>query len=540
MKKILLFLTATLLATLAGCTTDRDPVIEPEEQRGPISFTLNVPQLKTRAANTDFTISRIDLLICDAEERVLQKAATVHDGAGKYTAQVIYSGDPRIVHLIANYDWAEWDGNLIGKDAREVLAGISTNQFTAWKRIELPGGITMQQPFGTDPIELICNMAKFTLTVESGLTDVSFAIYNYDRGTIATFNPRAAGDGHAFAEDVITVPHDVQLAVPTDTDFKPMTGGAFFTFERENSTAGVNYSCMIIKGTYNGTVTYYKIDFVGGTPEVRQNILRNHSYHITVAGISNIGHPDIASAIAAAADNTNFSLDPSLEIYPSITDGTRKLEVDKNLIVITDNSQSANFTATYSVNNGGTWTEDNSKLGTPTIEPVSGYEAAVTNVTINTTTGEVTVTKNPLPASGELRSKIKIPVDYWDSGIHVQLYRSVIVLVRPAYVMTATASTVPATQNAVMTVTLTLPDNFPTRLLPLEVRFKTDNFYPHGDNPMRYDYDGGPVYIYTLPDAYTPGTPINNIKFKSNKAASAETIVVSAPYCAPVNMAVTN
>lgn len=538
MKKIRLFITAVLLAALAGCTTDRDPVVEPGAQTGTISFTLNAPQLKTRAANADFTINRIDLLICDGEERVLQKATTAHDGAGKYTAQVVYSNEPRIVHFVANYDWAGWDDNLIGKDAREVLAGISTMQFTAWKRMDLPGGITVQQPFGTDPIELICNMAKFTLTVENNLTDVWFAIYNYDRGTIATFNPRAAGDVHAFEEGVITVPHDVQFAVPTDDDFKPMTGGAFFTFERENSKAGADYSCMIIKGTYSGTETYYKIDIVDAA-DARQDILRNHSYHITIAGVSNIGHPDIASAIASAADNTNFSLDPSLEVYPSITDGTRKLEVDKNLIVITDDTQSANFTATYSVKSGSTWSVDNSKLGTPTIEPVDGYEAAVTGASINTTTGEVTVTKNSVPASDELRSKIKIPVDYMDGSVHVQLYRSVTVLVRPAYIMTATATTVPTTQNAVMTATLTLPATFLKRLLPLEVRFKTNNFYPHDDNPMRYDYDGGPVYIYTIPETYKPGMAIT-LKFKSNKNVSAETIMVSAPYFASVNMAVSN
>lgn len=538
MKKILFYvLMLALGGVVAGCNSDNEPVVDLTSQSGPISFTLNAPQLKTRAANTDFIISSIDLLICDGEERVLQKASTTSDGAGKYTAQVVYSNEPRIVHFIANYDWAGWDdATHLGKDAGEVLAGISTDKFTAWKRIELANGITQQTPFGTTPIELICNMAKFTLSVESGLTDVSFAIYNYDRGTIATFNPRATGDGHAFEEDIITIPAGVQMKVPTPADFQPMTDGAVFAFERDNASAGANYSCMIIKGKYEGADTYYKIDIVD-TEEIRQDIVRNHSYHITINGVSNIGHPDIASAINSAADNTNFSLDPSLEIYPSITDGMRKLEVDRNFIAITNASQSANFTATYSVRSGSTWNTENNRMSVE-VKPIAGYGAAVSNASINTTTGEVSVTTNAIPASGELRSKVEVKVDYMDGSTSVKLYRSVTVVVRPAFTLEAAqVGTVPAIQKSVMNAKIKLPQAFPTELLPLEIRFKTNNFYPHDDNKMRFTVeDGVPVYIYT---AYEKGVDID-LKFLSNRANSAETIIVTADYFNQVNMAISN
>lgn len=545
MKKLRLYIATAcllplLLAAGGGCAKVDEPAPTQEETKT-ISFSIDAPQLNTRSTNTDFTIQRIDLLICDEEERVLQKASTVKDG-DKYRAQVVYSTEKRIVHFIANYDWEGWnDTTHLGKDAREVLAGISTDKFTAWKRVVLNNGITEQEPFGTTPIELICNMAKFTLSVTtSALTNVSFAIYNYDKGTIATFNPRAVGDGHYFEEGIITVPANATLKTPTATDFVPMATGAIFTPERENSKATSDYSCMLIKGTFNGQQTYYKIDIVNSM-EVRQDIVRNNSYVVEISSVTNIGHPDIASALASAADNTNFSLDESLEVYPSITDGTRKLEVDKNFIVITNDSESANFTATYSVKSGANWTVENHRLKSPaTILPVAGFEPSVTSATVNLASGLVTVNKNSVPASGELRSKVQVVVDYLDAGHRVKLYRSVMVIVRAPYVMEAwQVGTVARTQKSQMDAKIKLPANFPKELLPLNVKFKTNNFYPHADNPMRFTVqDQTPVYIYTIPDTYVPGTDLP-LKFVSNRANSAETIVVSASSCNSVNMAIT-
>ena len=48
--------------------------------------------------------------------------------------------------------------------------------------------------------------------------------------------------------------------------------------------------------------------------------------------------------------------------------------------------------------------------------------------------------------------------------------------------------------------------------------------------------DGIPVYIYT---AYEKGVDID-LKFLSNRANSAETIVVTADYFNPVNMVISN
>src|SRR3712207_3991342 len=148
MKKLLSYIPLLLLAMAQGCSSGEEPAVQPPSPQGAISFTIRAPQIPPSRSGGDFTINRIDLLVCDDAERILEKASTVHNGSGTYTAQVTYSNDPRIVHFIANYDWTGWNDELIGKDAREALAGISTTQFTAWKRIELSGGITQQQPFG--------------------------------------------------------------------------------------------------------------------------------------------------------------------------------------------------------------------------------------------------------------------------------------------------------------------------------------------------------------------------------------------------------
>lgn len=532
MKKITLYIALLCLAALQACSVNDEPMPEPQAAQGTIVFKINKPQLKTRA-NTDFSIQSIVLLVCDDNERILQKATTA-ESADTYTAQVVYSNQKRIVHFIANYDWSDWSDEYVGKDAREVLAGVSTNQFTAWKRIELPAGITGQTPFGTDPIELICNMAKFTLDVKKDLTDVSFAIYNYDRGTIATFNPRSGGTNlHKFEEGVITVPHDVQLKVPTPVDFVPMAN-AIFTFERDNATAIEDYSCIIIRGKYEGTETYYKVDIVNSENK-RVDISRNHSYNITISGVNNLGHTSIAAAIASAADNTNFSLDPSLEVFPVIADGMRKLQVDRNFIVVTDASHSANFKATYSVRSGSEWNVDNTKISVAH-EEVEGFNPSVNSVSFDSSTGIVTVDTKPLNGK-TLCSKVMVKVEYQDGLAAVNLYRAVKVISRPAFVLTAEQiGTVIKTQKAVMNAKVEIPTDFPEELLPIGLRFKTNNFFPHPDNPMRLTIeDETPVYIYTVTNV-----GVHNLKFLSNRANSAETIEVTANYFAPVNMEISN
>lgn len=523
MKTLKFYIGLLLFTMIIGCTSDKDELVEPI-QKG-ISFNIHTIQLSTRA-NSDFTIGTIDLLICNEQEEILQKVRAVGSGSSYTATAVIHSPEKRIVHFIANYNSWDSDANIIGKDAREVLAGITTTDFVAWKRIELTNGIVNTTPFsGFEPIELICNMACFTLQVD-GLTNVSFAIYNYDRGTITTFNPQT----YKFQENLITIPAKVEMKIPTIGDFVNAKVGAsgtpsekFFTFERRNSKSATNYSCMIVKGDLSGTTYYYKIDLIDNN-DVRQDIIRNYSYNMVISRVDKTGSSSITAAINGAAANINFTLDENMEIYPSITDGLHKLEVNNNLIVVTDASQTANFKATYSKKNGSTWETVSGKFQNPVIKPIDGYAPAVSSASIDNN-GNVTVNIKSL-SSEEKQSKIQISVN--DGG--KKFYRTVNIVIREAYILNIVDTNKNSGQGSEQTVTLQIPSDFPKEKLPINLHFKTNDYFPHKDTPMRFTSVGGtPVYIYTIPETYNPGENLT-LKFRSNKEDSNESVEISATY----------
>ncbi|MDR1202813.1 MAG: hypothetical protein LBL58_14460, partial [Tannerellaceae bacterium] len=76
----------------------------------------------------------------------------------------------------------------------------------------------------------------------------------------------------------------------------------------ESDTLKGNYkpAFLILKGTYYGDDTYYKIDFTNNDKFVP--ILRNHSYVINIAGVRAPGYATLGEAEAAPVSNLNHSL----------------------------------------------------------------------------------------------------------------------------------------------------------------------------------------------------------------------------------------
>ncbi|MDO4695664.1 MAG: hypothetical protein Q4A53_02830 [Porphyromonas sp.] len=521
--KILWLLALSVLIVACRYADDHDPINGEEMQE--ISFSLDGDESSLRVEGAaPFTINTVDLLICDEDGMIIKKVTAVKQTT-KYKVKVTKTGKKRIVHFLINYDWAQWAGiELKGKDSREILPASNTSKTdnpVAWQTKTLNNGFIGTDPLGTAPIQVLPAMAQIRVIRgydSSVLTQDKYSVYNYKYATVAPFNTLT----RQFDTGVITVPSDETLVFGSEQSL----GTTVYTPERKNIEASANYSCVILEGIYNGKKTYYKIDIVDDQGN-RVNLERNKLYTLTIGTISSAGASTKQEALAGAAANTNFSQDAALEVYPSITDGKHKLEVDKNFIFVTTEG-TAKFKATYSEKaNGGTFQTDNSKIKEPRVLPVAGYEPAIINLT-KSADGEVNMTLKPM-SDKELRSRVEVYVDHKNAaGENVRIYRSVIVVVSKPFTQVLPNVVAQRIQKALITLEGGLPSSFPSQLLPTDISFTTENFYPHESNPMTLSIEGGkPVYTYHIPDSYKPGSALP-LKFHSNKSDNAETIQISA------------
>ena len=529
MTRVLYFVIWSLLFCLEACTPHREREVHPDmpADYGEISFSVAGSLSQMRAAG-DPSLDRIDMIIADADHRILERAIATQRGTS-YHASVHLSREKRFVHFLAGFDDSLWSDDFLGKDVREVLPRLSTDKSTAWSMVQVES-LLGKSPF-KEPIVLVRNQPLVLVTVANpgNYKDMSYSIYNLDRGTLCAFDPTSK----AFVHGAVTVPPNAELRIPTDNDFVPADGTIpLSTFERVNSVAGKDYSCILLRGkSLSGSYRYFKID-IEDEHGHRPDLIRGRRYHVKIKGIDGDGHGSILEAIHAAADNTNISLDEALDIYPSISDGQHKLEVDRTLLLVTKRHGSKiSFMADYHYKTGDVWHRDLTRLKQPRVTGVEGYLPAVKSATLDPSTGRVTCVPESLPEVGEKRSLVTVYADYMERNLPIRIYRKVLVVLTSTYRFSANAKPVERRQGAPLSISFSIPASFPKRLLPQEIGFVTHNFYPDASNPMRFTVkDGTPMYIYTInPGEYLPGK-VFVVRFRSNRRGSAERIFLSSPY----------
>lgn len=119
----------------------------------------------------------------------------------------------------------------------------------------------------------------------------------------------------------------------TENNPDPYTSDAKYVYERTHDDKLPTY--IIIKGTWGGKATYYKVDIVkkgsantnGYTPDQYYHILRNFAYNIVIDAVNGEGYESAEQAAAEAASN-NISASVTLQPLANISDGTSRLFVN--------------------------------------------------------------------------------------------------------------------------------------------------------------------------------------------------------------------
>lgn len=507
------------MLSLGGCMQDDMQLPQTIEQEGDdvtVRFSVNIPEYKTVHTRANGGVNDLFLLVFDDNGNfIARRQATLSDQTetgGKFTASLPSSTSHRNVHFVSNYDWAGFnDQYAVGINEASIVALMSTSNVAFWSRVELTNGIS-STTFSGQTVELLRNQSKISVTNEANnFTYEGFTIHNKpSAGTVAPFST-ATG---LFTEGVITEPSGVGLLTAQTSD---ISTSEKYLFERKNANAS-NITTVIVKGKYEGQTYYYKIDLIDADKN-RYDIQRNYHYVVKIKTVTRAGYTIFNDALTGASHN-NTALDPIIEKYPIISDGTSKLEVEKTLVVLTDAGEQFSVWAKYypdlnsnTVNNSGV---------TATIQ--SGNEAIdESTFSFNQSTGVITAKGKSAMSSEVKEGRIVVTKD--DLARVIRVVQRSPFSFTPVTINDGNPGSVLNGQSRDATLRFNIPNDFPEDLFPHPIRIYAQGLYPAASGLEMVVENGIMSYIYMA-----TSTGQQTINFKTNKSNNAETVSLKADY----------
>ena len=572
-----------------------------------LNFSVQVPDMQqaTRSMASQ-AITKLDLVVFDEQGYFVEKAVAtlidanagtsdsatpVNPGAEqKYSVELLQSAAPRIIHFIAN---SPVDSYSYGSE-RELINALETSGSADayWQRIELnsilgdvvseDGKVTASPDSelaqALNQIPLVRNFAKVTVTKAETVTDAIFgnvqiAVYNApQRGKVAPYNTNAGAWANYRAVPSYTTlttakyyGYEATGLGSEDGDFAN-TGFADvqylyeYNMDGKNITAGSKYPFVIIAGSYLGHDTsYYKVDLVDADGDY-YNILRNFNYNVIIDKVSGDGYPTAEAAAAAAASN-NISASIDTRNLLNISDGVSRLYVEyTSKYITTTEPVTLKYKFVPNINNSNTVDNDYVLTGTPTTTNpvdltkfVAGTVIGSFKVANADVDGWRTITITPTAISGTKEQEVVIGAS--------TLSRTVRFVSQSAYPLAIDCpDEVPASVGTSMVATLTIPQNLPEAIFPLEFVIVSDKLsispdatvenMPVKTNLKANGQEGGQFFGFVKTLEYedyavsadgniTYNTSID-CHFKTSIAASASTVSVYNPYFTAASDSFTN
>lgn len=566
-----------------------------------LNFSVQVPDMQqaTRSMASQ-AITKLDLVVFDEQGYFVEVAhakvsnseswndtATPANPATeqKYSVELLQSAAPRIIHFIAN---SPVDSYSYGSE-RELINALETSGSADayWQRKELSsilGDVVSEDGKVTasanselakalNKIPLVRNFAKVTFTNQTegnaskgNFTYVAIAVYNApQRGKVAPYNTNAG-----MWADYTAVPSYTTLTTAKyygyeatnlggeTTDFANTEFGTVqymyeYNMDGKNITAGTKYPFVIIEGKYlNKNTSYYKVDLVDADGNY-YNILRNFNYNVVINSVSGDGYPTAAAAAAAAASN-NISASIDTRNLLNISDGVSRLYVEyTSKYITTEDPVTLKYKYVPDINNPTVTNNAVVKLsGFDGGDVINGYTNA--NDTVDSD-GWSTITVTPKTITGTKDQEVTLSAS--------TLSRTVTFYSVSAYQLGIDCpAAVAASVGTSMTATLTIPENLPEAIFPLEFVIVSDKLSISPDAtrenmPVKTGLnadgtEGGQFFgfVKTLEyEHYVERDDDGNITgyntsipchFKTSIAASASTVRAYNPYFTKASDSFTN
>ena len=564
MRKIAYSLIAILAAlTFAGCSDHFTPASESDGHG--LTFSITVPAasaITTRSFSAE-AITSLHVLVFDengyfVECQKAQPTVPVSFGTDmnteyKFSVNLQASPNKRILHFVANYDF---ESNPVEYGTEYSVIShltVGNGQEAYWQRVVLDKGIYLNESLEKMPekgklvkIPLVRNFAK--VVVESTIPDdfevLGYALWNVpDKGSVApcvlasqAFATYAKQDGDPgdsygnnpwvcrayddlsahYADDSESsgykgyLPKDAKI-VSTDASSLTFDNNAKHMYERPFSDDETN-TAIIVKGKYNGNISFYKIDLVmppkQGVSE-HYNILRNYTFKANIVACSADGYSSAQEAVMNPASN-NFMASVVTQDVINISDGTARLFVTytDTTIVSNDpfifrykyypdfksnpNDVQNDALRFYDLTRRKALTRDDKDMYYVELEPPY-FVMAKYNVIEEVTTGpwagwhQTTIT--PDNPTNEERSESVIIYQMTEDNNQVKIARTVTFRLRKPFTMfpECAPATVPTGVGQKVKVNIKIPSGLRESLFPLEFKFEAANNSLSPDNSLIAD-----------------------------------------------------
>ncbi len=466
---------------LASCSNTIDEEYNrssPITQDG-MAFCLNVHttdyQSGTRAqaqGNEGIAANSMQILCFDASGKFIALAKDVQNTASSgsnLTVTGTMAKNTTTLHFLANANITSAD-SWTGKSESEVLASLESNytdnkKFVYWGTVSKGTAEELKnylQGTSKEAVQMLRDRAKVTVTNnEDDVKEVTLTVCN------ALAKGRMTGDGKT-----VNLPTDQTTRIDgTETDLSTVA----YAFEHPNQSG--DYLKVILKATYSdNTVRYHQIILEDDNHEAYK-ILRNHEYKITLTKLSkDAGYANFNDAVNGTPSNNAFvTID---DIIPEVSDGTHSLSIDNGTYIVlntgAETSQSIAFTYTggsdlTNTSFKATWVENNglSSTDTPTITYDSSrgkgaitYSLSEIGETLKTAKLQLLDTKNGLSRTIHLYSITKFDFKAtFKSSDNVE-------------------NKLGASAGSTGTLTVTVPEDYPTELLPVEFKIASNDINP--------------------------------------------------------------
>ncbi len=445
-----------------------------------------------------------------------------------YKVTLLATTSARTVHVIANgpqtiqyntYDY-------------EVMPNMTTDagQGAYWTMFSLPHGTSVKGTTGYDEpsdeakaafsnLKLIRNFAKVTVTSSAPASNFvleGYKVFNTpNKGRIVTWkadynsdNQRLAGyyTPYVGAKDDPSTPVDDSTAPMTFAELQTAgytpslaEGAAIdttkatstmeytltpkFVFERTKTNAA-NRPYIIVKGRYNGssTSTFYRLDFTDKDGNYIP-IFRNFIYNIDINHVAKVGVSDPSTA---QPSNANVSALISTANLTDLADGTSRILVqylDKTFMT------AGNIQFQYIYMRDATKPITSENVTAASFRILTNDELAAEGKLPNTTdpafTSNFTTSWNAtdkwqevtlnISAVGDNEKRTTFRIE-GQTALGDRLYRDVTIHVLGKQTFNAAvASSTGSAIGSQVTVNLTLGDNLPSSLFPLQIAFEDSN-----------------------------------------------------------------
>ena len=475
---IVAILVSHLLASCSS-TIDGDYNSSPSISQDGMALRLNVhttdyqPGTKAQAKGQEgIAANSMQILCFDASGNFISMAKDVQNTASSGTDHTVTATVPNTattLHFLANANITPGD-DWTGKSESDILALLESSytaneKFVYWGSVKKSTAEEMKTFLndGTKKtIDMLRDRAKVTVTNND--TDIKTVTL-----TVCNALPKGmmTGDG-----ETVNLPTDVtpdNYIDGTETDLS----SAAYAFEHPNQSG--NYLKVILKATYtDNTVRYHQIILENDSHEAYK-ILRNHEYKITVSKLSkDAGYDSFVDAQQGAPSNNAFvTID---DIIPEVSDGEHILSIDNGTYIVLNSGASQSIAFTYT--GGSDMTTDSFKATWVENDGLATSDAPTVSYNSSTSKGTITYTLSDITST---LKTAKLQLLDTKNGLSrtIHLYSITQFNFNATFKSSdGTANQLGKAEGSKGTLTVTVPDDYPTELLPVEFKIASNDINP--------------------------------------------------------------